>query len=267
MEAFQCSCQALMRHCAFWLEVESRMHERGVDDFNLANFKLNFVLDGPRIGKRRFGARQNGFIDDAWEAVLGHWPGYTEDLRKIGDRTKAFALSVLETSGKHVFVDATKQITRARHLINYLDFDIRIVYLVRSAKANVYSTLKRKQKAQGLAASDAAKMWLRDNHAILRGLAKLPPEKTLVVRYEELCSDPQDTMSRVFDFCGVEADVKISDFREKTQHQHILGNSMRLSTSSEIALDEQWRHALSELEIAQIDDLTNVLMTRLYWDA
>jgi len=263
MDTYHCSCQKLMRECEFWLDVQSKMHARGFTNFELANFKLNFALDGPLIGHRRIGAGRSKLMDAFWENLLAVWPGYSNHLHAIADRTKAFAESVLETAGKRVFLDATKQTNRTKYLTDYLDMDVRVIHLVRDARGNVNSTLRHRQN-DNITVHQAAKKWVRENKVILRYLENLPSDKQTLVRYEDICLDTQKTMKCLYEFCGVDPTISINDFRGQTEHQHILGNQMRLRASSEIKLDERWRQSLTKVNVQQIDHIAGDLMKRFY---
>jgi hypothetical protein len=70
------------------------------------------------------------------------------------------------------------------------------------------------------------------------------------VRYEDLCCDPDRTMTAVFEFCDVHT-YRVTAAPVSQDH-HIVGNRMRLRSVREISLDEAWRSTLTtdELECA-----------------
>ena len=81
------------------------------------------------------------------------------------------------------------------------------------------------------------------------------PERRLRVRYEDLCEDPEREFGRICGLLGLEPlpgpyDLLASD-------HHIIGNRMRLSSSSEVVLDERWRSILSSHEIDIVRRKTN----------
>lgn len=263
MNTYRCSCQKLMCECEFWLDVQSKMHTKGFTDFDLANFKLNFTLDGPLIGRRQIGAGSSKLMEAFWDGLLNVWPGYSDHLHAIADRTRAFAISVLEITGKNVFLDATKQPTRTKYLIDYLDMDVKIIHLVRDVRGNVNSTLRHKQN-DNITVCQAAKKWTRENTVILHCLERLPIHKQILVHYEDICLDTQNVTKQLYEFCGVDPTVSLNDFRAQTEHQHILGNQMRLRVSSDITLDERWRQSLTKESLQQINQVAGHLMKRFY---
>ena len=66
------------------------------------------------------------------------------------------------------------------------------------------------------------------------------------MRYEDLCEAPQATLRRLWDFCGVEA-IEPSTTVRAREH-HVLGNSMRMSDTITVRLDDSWRSRLGPEE-------------------
>jgi hypothetical protein len=57
-----------------------------------------------------------------------------------------------------------------------------------------------------------------------------------------LCRDTESTLRRIFDFLGVDAEAIRPPFREATHH--VIGNGMRLDSTSQVRQDERWREVL-----------------------
>ncbi len=103
--------------------------------------------------------------------------------------------------------------------------------------------------AERLKIVEAAREWRRSNEEADALLARLPRSQWIMVRYEELCKPARaETAAGVFAFLGVDADAPRPPFR--AVENHVVGNGMRLDTSSEIQLDERWRTALSAQNLA-----------------
>ena len=68
MDVYRCSCLRLISECPFWQEVQTRAGAAGIEEFELADFKLRF--DGPgafhrlRMGSLRSTTAEN--IRDAF---------------------------------------------------------------------------------------------------------------------------------------------------------------------------------------------------------
>jgi hypothetical protein len=164
---------------------------------------------------------------------------------------------VLEVTGKEVFVDTSKNRLRLGALLRFSDQEVRAIHLIRDVRGVVASNLRRGKSRD---AREAAQQWVKVNRKIEHALRSLPKQKVAVLRYEELCLHPQQALSRLFRFCGVNADFQVADYRE-TPH-HIIGNPMRLRPFSEIRLDERWRSLLTGESLEQIDEVARDMRRR-----
>ena len=63
----------------------------------------------------------------------------------------------------------------------------------------------------------------------------------LTVYYEDLCREPEKTLTAIYHFLGLTAKTDSASHRTK----HIMGNQMRLGSLQDIRLDEKWKHSLS----------------------
>jgi len=93
----------------------------------------------------------------------------------------------------------------------------------------------------------AAHEWRQCNEEAEHALRRMDRSRWMEVRYEELCTNPDATLDRVFTFLGLDPERRIRDFRS-VEH-HVVGNGMRLDGTSEIRLDERWREVLTEQDL------------------
>jgi hypothetical protein len=107
--------------------------------------------------------------------------------------------------------------------------------------------------------------WVRTNRNIERQLALLPVSRWLRLRYEDLCLDPESTLNRFFEFCGVRLPATRLEFDE--QEHHIVGNRMRLAKVGEIRLDESWRRMLQPAELVLASRMAGSLHERYGYPA
>lgn len=107
----------------------------------------------------------------------------------------------------HVFVNHNHEHTRRILQLRALFPDARIVILTRDGRAVAASLRHADWWPEAPAGSDpwelAATHWVREVEALESGLAKVPSERVLQIRYEELVADPQDTLDRVGTFAGL----------------------------------------------------------------
>jgi hypothetical protein len=171
-------------------------------------------------------------------------------VREIGRRNEALVASARSVTGKPVFADASKDVNRARLLDRTTDLAPHVIHLVRDSLGFVASKKSRAEKnrraARGAKIDNAARLWNRRGAQAEELFATLPPERRLRLRYEDLCTDPEREFGRVCELLGLEKLPGPYEFL--AGDHHIIGNRMRLSSSSEIVLDERWRSILSEEE-------------------
>lgn len=247
-EQYLCSCGQRIKDCDFWHSVSKAMARRGYE-FDVADFDLIFKPVGPTIIKRiGTGSSRNISLDRMRDALFNIWPPESHRRREWVKRNVAFVEAVLEVTGKKVFIDTSKGRWRFKLLQDYSDLDVRAIHLVRDVKGVVNSRLRRRAD---LDAREAAHQWVKLHQKLEITLQSLPADKQIQIRYEDLCQNVQGILAVLFDFCGVDASVEITDFKS-TPH-HIVGNTMRLSNISKIRLDERWKSELNQTQQEEIN--------------
>jgi hypothetical protein len=246
-ETYLCSCGQRIRTCEFWKSVGDAMRRRGFE-FDVARFDTEFKLGGPRLIRRlRAGSFRNGALDAIRDRTFQAWPAERRRIKALVARNVALVESVLEVTGKRVFVDTSKDRLRLRALNEFSTLDVRAIHLIRDVRGVVASRLRR---GVGIDAREAARQWTRLHRRLQTSLGAWPEEKRIRVRYEDLCQDATGTLKRLYAFCGVNPDALTADFRS-TPH-HIVGNPMRLMALSEIKPDERWRSLLTQEQLQDI---------------
>jgi hypothetical protein len=252
---YRCSCGAQLRECPFWTSVGEEMRARGLE-FDLADWDLRFDPDGPRARRLLTSSLRSNLADDLREAVVLRTPGLGARLRKTAQRNEAMMASACSVAGKPVFADTSKEVYRARCLERLTDRQLFVVHIVRDSLGFVASKKSRREKnPKGAELGNAIGYWNRRSAQIDRFFATLPSERRLRVRYEDLCEDPEREFERVCGLVGLEPLPGPYDFL--TGDHHIIGNRMRLASSSEVVLDERWRSILSRDEIDAVRRRTN----------
>lgn len=247
-DTYTCSCGQPIKTCAFWQAVTEAMHRRGFA-FDVADFGTEFTFGGPRpVRYVRRGSFRNNTLDALRDALFLAWPTERRRMDALVARNVAFVESVLEVTGKRVFVDTSKDRMRLGALARASALDVRAVHLVRDVRGVVASRLRR---GVPIEAREAARQWTRLHHRIHVALQALPEERRLRVRYEDLCANPQETLARVFHLCGVAPSAQIDDL--PNAQQHIVGNAMRLGSLREIRPDDRWRSLLTSQQLRDIN--------------
>ena len=250
-ESYFCSCGARIKECAFWLRVSAEMAEKGFPGFDITDADLCIHDVDNRYLDRLLAPLPRGpLLEVARDIGLGLSPAWPAHLRRIQDRNIALVDVLRNITGAKVVVDSSKVAVHLKYLLKAPALRIRILHLLRDGRAVTNSMighgLKRSTRAETVAA--AAASWRSNNEGAERLLARLPASQWLQLRYEDLCREPQETLRRLCGFLGMDTEHIVLDFR--TRQQHVLGNDMRLKSTSDIRLDERWRTQLSPEDLA-----------------
>ena len=250
-DQFLCSCGRAIRCCEFWRSVKATMQEKG-HAFDVSHFdtKLRLQGSGP-LKYLRYGSTRHHTLDGLRDAMLYAMPGERRAALALVARNAALVDSVLEVTGKKVFVDTSKGRHKLEPLRRFSGLDIRIIHLVRDARGVVASMLRH---GRSLDAGEAARNWRKWHEKLRCSMGSFPQSCVTTLRYEDLCSDADLAMDRVCRFCGVDPDARVTDYRAAPHH--IIGNSMRLRDKSEIVLDERWRRELDPDQLREIRRVT-----------
>lgn len=258
---FPCSCGAPLMQCPFWAAVARRMEERGFD-FGQDRFDVHFLL-GQRRWVRGVLTRslRSNLLDGIRDFLVSATPGLGSRMRTIRQRNVALIRSIMEVSGKRVFASGQKDPIRAWYLSRLPDLDVKVVHLIRDSRGFVSSTMKN----GGVSLDVGIRDWNRNAGHVERLFARLGPERSLRIRYEDLCTDVSGTLARMVRFVGLEPVPGPVNFRE-TEH-HVIGNRMRMQSSGEVRLDEKWRELLTPAQVAEIERRTRYYRRRYGYEA
>ena len=247
IENYRCSCGERLVDCRFYRALERRIRQLG-SDFELDDWGTRFELFR-NIYLQRIATRplKSDLLESLRAGVVNALPGVAAKKRTVAERNLHFAQATLELSGKKLFVDAQKDAARIRFLAEIDGIDLRVVHLVRDARAGAASYMKHNPKND---AQRGAQRWRNANRTAHYARRHLSDDRWMLLRYDDLCADPQGTVDRIASFAGLEPAPLPSDFYS-VEH-HIVGNSMRLGGSSEIRPDQSWKQRLSEAEVKKI---------------
>ncbi|NLX13668.1 MAG: sulfotransferase [Phycisphaerales bacterium] len=271
IDRYRCSCGALIRECGFWEKVREGMARHGFA-FDLERPGTNFNCVGSGYARRLLRPLHRGPCGEALrDTVLALSGAWRRSLPEMLARNAALAETVCEIRGAKLIVDSSKVGVRLKYLLRSPELDVRVIRLVRDGRAvamtylnpALFADARDPEKRGGGSGGDrrderlsmrhAAVEWLRSNEEAEHILARLDRSRWTQVRYEDFCRSPAETLGRLFTFLGVDAGLAKQDFR-KAEH-HVLGNGMRLDTTSEIALDERWKSVLTTEDLRVFEQI------------
>jgi hypothetical protein len=262
---YRCSCGELIQECGFWRKVKEGMASRGFE-FDLACAGTDYRAVDSRYARWLLSPLPRGVLLEALrDAALGLSLTWRKRLPLIHRRNAVFISTLREITGAEVVVDSSKIALRLKYLLRNPDLDVKVIRLIRDGRAVALTYTDPtgfadaedpamwgggsggRREDEMLSMAKAAYQWRRcveEAENVLRGL---PRSLWIEVRYEELCTDPDATLSRLLTFLGLDPDKRIPEFR--SVENHIVGNGMRLDTTSQIRLDERWRQTLTEQDL------------------
>jgi hypothetical protein len=278
-EKYRCSCGSLIRECPFWRGISAKMRERGFE-FDVTNAGTDFRSGASDYARRLLEPLHRGpALELVRDAALTLSPVWRRNYPRIQALNAALASSVSLQARKPVVVDSSKIAVRLKFLLRNPELDIKVVRLIRDGRGvaltytdplNFADAKDPRLKAGGsggnrdadrLPMAEAAREWRRSNEEAEALLSGLDPSRWTSLRYEELCSDPEATLKRVFAFIGVDPAATSLDFR--SADHHVVGNGMRLDATEQIELDERWRVALSPADLETFAGVAGDLSRRL----
>ena len=167
--------------------------------------------------------------------------------RQAGRNSVLFLDAVRKVANAPVLIDSSKNVPRGKLLMLVDPERMRWIHLVRDGRAVANSYLRHKIFGT---MEQAATAWKRRNRYIEAMQLTIPREQRMLIRYEDLCREPEAQIRRVCDFVGVEFAAEMLQFRESPKH-NISGNPMRFRGNDRtIKLDERWRETLSKDDLA-----------------
>jgi hypothetical protein len=259
IERYLCSCGARIEHCSFWETVQRRCARQGIE-LDLHDFGTEFDSGlGDRVDRILFDALGNlGPAQVLLRRFLQLAPGYRRRIERTAHRNLVIAQAVCDATGKSTFFDASKKVGRAALLQRCSDMNFKMVHLVRDPRGVLNSYRKHRGDQ---AWQRAARHWRKVHLAALHLRSGLAQDAYLLVRYEDVCVHPAETLSEVCRFLDIEA-VDLVGAAKSRQH-HLIGNQMRLRAFTGLRLDEDWRRDLTPAEISRCMQITGDVVEAL----
>ena len=166
--------------------------------------------------------------------------------------------SIARASGKRFVVDSSKSaqevVGRAYALTRYTLLDVKLIHLVRDVRGVIWSAIKgpgspeRSQpRIVPLRALRSTAGWILANMACLYVTRRLGDNAVLVMRYEDLVSNPERESARIGDFLGIDMKELVQKVKSRasfTVGHNLGGNRLRFSSEITIKPDYEWQYRL-----------------------
>jgi hypothetical protein len=270
---YRCSCHARFLQCSFWQGVARRMAERGTD-FALNNFHTRYQSVPGRYTQRLLRPLHRGpLLERVRDLGLSACRTWRAEYPRLQRNNRTLIDVVRKMAGRRVVIDSSKSAVRLKFLLRIPDLEIKVVRLVRDGRGVALAyvdparfadasdpRLRGDRDGERCPIEAAVREWRRSNEEAECLLARLDRSRWIEARYERLCTDPESVLKDVFGFVGLDAEQRVRDFR--AIDHHVLGNGMRLDSSSEIQLDDRWRSELQPEHLACFERVAGKLNRR-----
>ena len=273
--SYRCSCRDRILDCDFWNQIATAMAARGYADFQITRAGTNiFEIDSPYTRRLLAPVYRGGTLEIIRDLALSFSPMWNAHLADCNDRNLALIESLLDVTGAAVVIDSSKVALRLKYLLKIPGLDLRVIRVIRDGRAVALTytddwtfadskdpdmrgggTGIRRPPLGSMIA--AANTWKRSNESCDALTARLPATQWTEVRYEDLCSDPEGTLKRLVTFLNLDPDKVRLAFRAVPQH--VIGNGMRMDSSSEVSLDERWKSHLCKEDLQVFDAIAGDL--------
>ena len=268
--AHVCACGEPVDRCSFWQGIS-----RCLDTSRFASLPLLLpILPWPLTRRQMEGSAlslsRNGRINRAAGRVAGKvvdlgaplaWRLRPQVVEQFAGLYRSFYRLVLDTHGTSLFVDGSKSWRRAAVLTRALqpEADIKIVHLVRDPRGFALS----RRGHGGAPLRESGWLWA-DLHARMESLRGLSPY--LSMRYEDLCSDPEAELLRLFDFLQIAPEPIVTAPKYPAKH-HLIGNNMLRTFDGQVKLDTRWRTELTGAEQHTVLDCAGEFARRMGYES
>lgn len=241
IDAYHCSCGALLRECLFWKKVLHATEKKRMD-FSLDFFGTHFRSATSCCDLLlRTGVRKKLF-ESIRTSAIKLYPSCHRQLLDIIEQNRCLIEIVKNIQNKDIFLDGSKDPNRIQYLLDAGHWDIKIIYFIRDGRGVTNSYMKHNDVSMEI----AAKEWVIV-HSEADRIAEQFSDRVKTFHYEDLCSSPDDVLKEILRFVGLSGEGLNSDFR--TVEHHILGNQMRMASTSNVRLDEKWKTELEPNDI------------------
>jgi len=253
-----CSCGNILIDCDFYRRAASHMMSRSGDGWDpelfitAPHYSALPVLDGF--------LRSYRYLPSLRTACISVLPTYRKIQEKYLEAHIEFVRNCLKLTSKTVYLDGTKQFSRAELFATSEAMLQKVIYLVRDGRGYCNSLKKRKAQIKGYDIKMAAKGWVKHIDYFDAFCKRYASKPILLVRYEDLCRDPVATLKSIFDFLELPYEARL--VKPDATTTHILGNTIKDTFQGDIKEDLSWKSTLSPGEIHLVTETMKAELRR-----
>jgi len=268
---YRCSCKKLIVECEFWNTVCDRMRDKSLP-FSITSAGTNFSTVESRLARRLNKPLLHGpALEKVRDIGLNFLPQWRRSVPEVRQRNVALVETVCSIHNKRFIADSSKSALRLKYLLRTPGLNVKVIRLIRDGRGvmltymepHTFADSKNPSMWSGgtgtvnesefYPAQRAAYAWRRavqEQENIIRHLDR---SQFIEVHYEDVCTNTAPTLGRILKFVGADPADLVLDFR--SVDHHVVGNGMRLDSTSEIKLDDRWKQRLSSEDLKTFDSI------------
>lgn len=255
-DEYVCSCGENVLVCPFWNHVSDVLKQAGVES-RFPDLGTRYILsDSLLLFNLMNRSLRSGCLEKLRLLLLGKIGPVNRKLKQIGQNNRLAIESILNMTGTNVFIDASKNPARCEHLSKAGGLEVRPILLTRDGRSVALSVKKRNKGDM----RSAAATWRRFYASAFRMLTRLRTP-FMHVRYEDLCREPDRTLSEIHTFLGTP--VHPWPPRGPMPEFHVLGNDMRMKFDGTIHAPAPWEGKITAAEEKIFNRMCGALSRRL----
>lgn len=239
-----CNCGQSLTRCEFWRMVETYTGRP------LSTFQID-----PYAPKQAWiqqaGFRRRQLLTKAVERIPRlyhfHLIRILSGGRRLGQDSLLLFDAIAKAAGKEKIVDSSKSPVRFISLYYECPSRTKLIFLTRDYRGVVYSKMKR-----GANLEQSIAGWVRRMRQMERLRRLVPESRSTIVKYEDLCKEPDQVMAKLCKFIGVAFLPAV--LRRSSSHQHHIGGSPSKFENDKqvIRFDDEYLRAFSSAEIERM---------------
>jgi len=245
-----CTCGRSFQECQVWNPVISKLSNRVGFDIFKDPFRFRIAL----LRNQEYG--RNGRLNRLKRRIFSELIQHsfakpvtyfcTSLLKRIVDNNWLLFDVLAESQKISYIIDSSKDPLRFWLLHNARPSETHVIVLFRDIRGVVNSSVKRK-KENGAA---TAMIWVHYYNRILDILRSIPQLNIMVIRYEQLCSNPLGVRETIAKQLGSNCLSESINIDTRTHHM-IAGNPMRYKGIINIRPDDSWKHELDGTTVSK----------------
>jgi hypothetical protein len=243
-----CRCEKPLDACPFWTKVRDCYEQRKGVSISEAKTSVETGVTSPiadtLINLLTF------VLPNRFKRKVIDFFYYNAKDKLILDNYFGILDCVCDVTGKKVVIDSSKRSNQLYGLINARnpDYYLKAIHLVRGVQAFCFSTKTRnREQGRNVGIVWPILVWIKENIKIMNLRSFFQDDDFFVIRYEDLCANPERVMRKLCDKFHLTFDANMLDPSEEGKH-NIGGSPHRFTSTTKIKLDERWKFSMKYSE-------------------